>query len=132
VANRIIELRPTGLVDFQGGYEDFVEEHERDYLDQIAPKSEGKQKNYEEKKEERKERNRLKRDIERLEKDIANSEEKLEKINEQLAAPGFYEKTPPLMQQEVINQKDALERKRECDLNTWEDRMDVFSLKFSK
>jgi len=132
VANRIIELRPTGLVDFQGGYEDFVEEHERDYLDQIAPKSEGKQKNYEEKKEERKERNRLKRDIERLEKDIANSEEKLENINEQLAAPGFYEKTPPLRQQEVINQKDALERKRECDLNTWEDRMDEFSLKYFK
>ena len=132
VANRIIELRPTGLVDFQGGYQEFVEEHERDYLDQIAPKTEGKQKNYEEKKEERKERNRLKRDIERLEKEIANSEAKIEKVNEQLAAPGFYEQTPPSKQQEVINQKDALERKRECDLNSWEDKMDEFSIKYSK
>ena len=132
VANRIIELRPTGLVDFQGGYQEFVEEHERDYLDQIAPKTEGKQKNYEEKKEERKERNRLKRDIERLEKEIANSEAKIEKVNEQLAAPGFYEQTPPSKQQEVINQKDALERKRECDLNSWEDKMDEFYIKYSK
>ncbi|WP_316357291.1 ribosomal protection-like ABC-F family protein [Candidatus Neptunichlamydia sp. REUL1] len=132
VANRIIELRPTGLVDFQGGYQEFVEEHERDYLDQIAPKTEGKQKNYEEKKEERKERNRLKRDIERLEKEIANSEAKIEKVNEQLAAPGFYEQTPPSKQQEVINQKDVLERKRECDLNSWEDKMGEFSIKYLK
>ncbi len=132
VANRIIELRPTGLVDFRGGYEEFVKEHERDYLDQLSSKSEGKKKNYTEKKEERKERNRLKRDIERLEEEIASSEEKIEKVNEQLAVPGFYEKTPPLKQQKVINQKDALEKKRECDFNSWEDKMDEFSLKYLK
>ena len=64
-----------------------------------------------------------------IEKDIANSEAKIENLNGQLAAPGFYETTPPNRQQEVINQKDTLEKKRENDLNTWEEKMDELETK---
>jgi len=131
VANRIIELRPDGLIDFQGGYDEFVREHERDYLDQSTRISKESKKGYEVKKEERKERNRLKREIERLEKENVVTEEKIRAVNAILATPGFYENTPPNKQQEVINQKDALEKKRESDLNTWEDKIETFDKDYS-
>lgn len=128
VADRIIEIRPSGIVDFKGGYEEFVREHERDYLDLSAPKTVKKEKRVEEKKE----RSRLKREIERVEKEINKWEKEIESINMKLATPGFYEKTPPQKQQEVINQKDALEKKRENGWNIWEDLMDDFEAKYSK
>ncbi|MBF5058844.1 ATP-binding cassette domain-containing protein [Candidatus Neptunochlamydia vexilliferae] len=123
ISERIIELTPGEITDFQGGYEDFVKEHERDYL-----KEEVKEKKeiYHEKKEHRKERNRLKREIERLENEIAKTESEIEKVNETLATPGFYEKKPPIKQQEVINQKDKLEKKRENALNQWEAKIEEF------
>ncbi len=117
IAERIIELTPHGVTDFQGGYEEFVREHERDYLKEEVKE---KKQNYHEKKADRKERNRLKREIERLEKETAKTESEIETINKVLATPGFYENTPPIKQQELINQRDRLEKKREKDLNQWE------------
>ncbi len=124
VANRIIELLPDGINDFQGGYEEFVEKHENDYFDQMAIKSVAAKKPCEEKKEERRKKNRLKREIERLEKEIEKLEKEIEKINTKLGAPGFYEKTPPNFLQEILNQKDRCEKSREKALNLWEDKLE--------
>jgi len=128
IANRIIELKPGGLLDFRGGYEEFVEEHERDYLDKSSPKISKSDKSYEEKKEKRKERNRIKRSIEKLEKEIAKSEKSLDELNEVLAAPNFYQNTPPTQQKEILDQKAKLEKIHENDLNSWEDLMDSLNL----
>ena len=128
IANRIIELKPGGLLDFRGGYKEFVEEHERDYLDKPYPKISKSDKSYEEKKEKRKERNQIKRSIEKLEKEIAKSEKSLDQLNEMLAAPNFYQNTPPSQQKEVLDQKAKLEKKHENDLNLWEDLMDSLNL----
>lgn len=130
VANRIIEILPKGINDFQGGYEEFVEKHEKDYLDQVSIKSHEGKKLYSERKGERKERNRLKRDIEKLEKEIEQREVEIEKINLRLAAPNFYEKTPPSKLQDILNQKDRLENEREEILNLWEDKQEEFDKKY--
>lgn len=130
VANRIIEILPEGINDFQGGYQEFVEKHEKDYLDQASIKSQDGKKPYLERKGERKERNRLKRDIEKLEKEIEQSEMEIEKVNRILAAPNFYEKTPPPQVQEILYQKDKLEKHREEILNRWEDKQEEFDKKY--
>ena len=130
VADRIIELLPIGINDFKGGYEEFVEKHEKDYLDQVSVKSEKGKKKVSERKEERKERNRLKREIESLEKEIERIEREIDKIHLILSAPNFYEETPPNQLQEILNQKDKLENYREEILNQWEDKQKEFDSKY--
>ncbi|MCB1110433.1 MAG: ABC-F family ATP-binding cassette domain-containing protein [Chlamydiia bacterium] len=132
IADRILELRPDGFVDFRGGYEEFVEQHERDYLSQALPKGEHKEKKNAERKEERKERNRLKREIESLEKEIESFDQKIQNIHLQLAAPDFYKNTPPEKLQTLISQKDMLEKKRDEGWNLWEDLMNQLDTQFSK
>ncbi|MCB1106622.1 MAG: ABC-F family ATP-binding cassette domain-containing protein [Chlamydiia bacterium] len=123
IANRILELRSDQLVDFRGGYEEFIEVHERDYFEYSPPKIH-KKKGHLERKEERKERNRLKREVERLEKEIEKTEAKIHELNETLAKPYFYEKTPLDEQQRVIDQRDKLEKRHVEDLNAWEDKIE--------
>ena len=130
IANRIIEILPEGIQDFQGGYEEFVKKHDKDYLDQVSIKTAGEKKPYSERKEERKERNRLKREIEKLEKEIEKSEKEIGKINLILAAPNFYDETPPNKLQEILNQRDRLEKLREKALNQWEDKQEEFDNKY--
>ncbi|MCB1071841.1 MAG: ABC-F family ATP-binding cassette domain-containing protein [Chlamydiia bacterium] len=130
VANRIIEILPIGINDFNGGYEEFVEKHEKDYLDQVSIKSEKGKKKISERKEERKERNRLKREIENLEREIERSEKEIEEIHLILSAPNFYDETPPNKLQEILNQKDRLEKHREKILNQWEDKQEEFDSRY--
>lgn len=121
VANRIVELHGEKVSDFHGGYGEFVEKHERDYLARKIPQSKKKQVSYEKKKEERRCRNRLKREIEKLEQEIPLIESQLQKLNERLASPKFYEKTPREEVQNILNDRDKLEEKRDSLYRKWEE-----------
>lgn len=125
IADRIIEILPRGINDFKGGYEEFVERHEKDYLDQAALlKSKKNIKSPCDGQEKRKKRNRLKREIETLEQEIEKNEKGIEEINLILSAPYFYEKTSPNQVQHILNQKDILERQHEKNLNLWEGKQE--------
>lgn len=126
-ANRILELRPNEILDFRGGYEEFIQLHERDYvMGKKREQSQIKKEKIEEKKGARRERIRLEREIAKLEEEIKKIEQEIEEIHQTLAAPKFYEKTPLMKQQEFIRQKVNIERKREELLNQWEIKLEEF------
>ncbi|MGE0199068.1 MAG: ribosomal protection-like ABC-F family protein [Simkaniaceae bacterium] len=116
-ANRIVELHGEKVTDFLGGYAEFVEKHERDYLDRNTSQRTKEKKSSS---DDKKQRNRLKREIERVEREITNVETALHMLYETLAAPQFYEKTSEIKQQEILNKKDELERKRDELYEKWE------------
>ena len=123
-ADRIIELQERKTVDFQGGYQEFVELHERDYLSEkvlrSTKKTKEKKNDFEERKEEKRKQSRLKKQILACEKRIEKIEAEIEKINHQLAAPQFYEKTSPEEQQVILKQKHALEKEKGESYIYWE------------
>ncbi|MCB1085166.1 MAG: ABC-F family ATP-binding cassette domain-containing protein [Chlamydiia bacterium] len=121
IATRILELHPHGIHDFHGGYEEFVEVFERDYLSEKPKETHPKQRRG----EKQKELKCLKRDIERLEKEIHQCEKEMEALNHRLSAPEFYDKTTPNELQMILNQKDQLEKKREETMNFWEEKMEA-------
>lgn len=129
IADRIIEILPEGIRDFSGGYEEFALKHEEELQKIKAPKE--KKGDHVKRKEERKERNRLKREIERLEKEIGDFEKEIDKINQILSAPYFYEKTPANKIQSTLNQKVAIEKKRDDMLNRWEDMLEALDINHS-
>lgn len=115
-----------GITNFLGGYEAFVEAHERDYLSNPTPFKQKK----ENREGERKERNRLKREIERLEREVEVVEKEIHEMNLTLSTPNFYEKTPPKELEKVLYEKDRLEKKREDALNLWEEKLEQFETNY--
>jgi len=123
VANRIIELQEGKTLDFKGGYEEFVEVHERDYLSEkiSAPsKKKDKKNDFEERKAERRIQTRLKREIQKCEESIQQIEAKIEQINLELSQPNFYEITPQDQLQAILKQRDILEKKMQDNYLLWE------------
>ena len=116
IANRIVELQGGEVVDFRGGYTEFVEQHERDYLDRSQTQSRAKKNHIDLKRE----RNRQKREIERIEREITSVEKQLQEIHETLAAPGFYDKIPKDELQKILSEQDKLEKLREELYKKWE------------
>ncbi|NGX51119.1 MAG: putative ABC transporter ATP-binding protein YbiT [Chlamydiae bacterium] len=115
-ANRIVELQGGKVVDFRGGYSEFVKQHERDYLDRDSARTKEKKSGG----DDRRQRSRLKREVERLEREITAVEVQLHALNETLAAPHFYEKTSEEKKQKILNEQVILEEKREELYRKWE------------
>jgi len=122
VADRIIELQEGKTIDFNGGYQEFVDVHERDYLSSVRKRSTTKEKskNFEDRKEARRKQMRLKKEIEKCERTIEKIEREINAIDNQLAAPQFYEKTPQNEQQALLKQKDEIEKRKQESYEIWE------------
>ncbi|WP_420420823.1 ribosomal protection-like ABC-F family protein [Simkania sp.] len=123
VANRILELQEGKTLDFKGGYDEFVEVHERDYLSEKTPsssKKKDKSLDFEKRKEQRRKQARLKKDIQKCEDEIHQIERKIETINEKLSEPNYYEVTPQDEMQTTLRQKDALENEKQEKYLFWE------------
>lgn len=123
VANRIVELQEGKTLDFKGGYDEFVAVHERDYLSektQNPSKKKDKSQDFEKRKEERRKKSRLKKEIQKCEDEIHQIEREIERINQKLAQPNYYEKTPQDEMQKILKQKDALENEKQEKYLFWE------------
>ncbi len=142
LADRIIELKPEGLHDFQGGYDEYLARDGADHLDQksvaLQAKSEKNSRKAKEEKarvvtqqadpeisyEERKRiANRLKalpkkRDI--LLAQIEKLETKKEEIQARYADPAFYTSTPDDEQRKISRRASTLEEQLSSAISEWE------------
>ena len=123
VADRVIELQEGNTLDFKGGYEEFVEVHERDYLSEKTPvlsKKKEKKNHFEARKEERRKRARLKKEIEKCEQEIFQIEKQMDKIDQELVQPSYYDNTSPDDLQAILREKDILDREKQEKYFLWE------------
>ncbi|MEM9558463.1 MAG: ABC-F family ATP-binding cassette domain-containing protein [Acidobacteriota bacterium] len=101
LATRILEIRPDGIEDYRGSYEEYVEVCGDDHLDVeqaiLKAKRDKKPKKapapgdtYKVKRQ----RDKLKKERDRLTAEIEKAEERVHAINEQFCNPGFFDKTP--------------------------------------
>jgi ATPase subunit of ABC transporter with duplicated ATPase domains len=123
VTSRVIEFQEGGILDFQGGYEEFVEAHGRDYLSETSfrqPQKKERRDTVETRREEKRKREKIEREIRKCEEAIENLERQIENIHLILSTPNYYEKTSPDEVQVLLNKKDKLEKEKEERVLLWE------------
>jgi ATPase subunit of ABC transporter with duplicated ATPase domains len=105
LADRIIEVTPSGINDFKGSYEEYLEKLGDDHLDSdvvlkkvraakrkarenVKPKSQSEQK------ELRREKARKTKRLEAITEELQSSEQRINQINEKFCDPTFFDRTP--------------------------------------
>ena len=103
VANRIIDIKPSGLENFVGTYDEYLQNCGEDYLDVESQKKEASQRTerqasegttqseWQKKKETLKQVSRLNKQLEKVTHTVDALEKQLEKIEQQFCDPLFYE-----------------------------------------
>jgi ABC-type multidrug transport system ATPase subunit len=130
LATRILEIKPDGVVDFPGGYEDYLARSGDDHLDASVALRQAKVKSAAEPagpspdwEEQKKKRNRAKvlRDkSEKLQAAIAAKEARQKAIAAGWYEDGFYERTPPEQVKKLQEEEAAIGRELEALLSDWE------------
>jgi ATPase subunit of ABC transporter with duplicated ATPase domains len=130
LATRILEIKPDCVVDFPGGYEDYLARLGDDHLDASVALRQAKQKTAEEPsgpspdwEEQKRRRNRAKvlRDkSEKLQASIEKKEARQKAIAAGWYEEGFFEKTPADEVKRLQDEEQALGRELEGLLAEWE------------
>ena len=105
LANRILEIKPTGIEDFRGGYDEYVERCGDDHLDveKVVLKAKRDRKKARaaaqsgpspDDKARLKKITKLKKKRDALTADIETAEGRINAINEMFCNPGFFDQTP--------------------------------------
>jgi len=131
LADRIIELTPEGMRDFNGNYEEYIASNNDDHLDRQAPRKLSKKKketlianapsspalrktpNFQSSKA-------LKLQIANITKAVENTEKRLEELSSTFSDPSFYEKTSQKDQQELAKEHSFLEKHIREEMKVWE------------
>jgi ATPase subunit of ABC transporter with duplicated ATPase domains len=135
-ATRIVEVTPTGLRDFPGSYDEYLERCGDDHLDSdtvlLKAKRERKEKetqsqavaastgDWEVQKRERNRRKELPARRDRLEKDIDAAEAEKQRLLEKQCSPGYYERTTKQDVQVLTNELVAISEKIDTLIAEWE------------
>ena len=126
VADRLILVKPSGIEEFTGGYEEYLEKGREDYLKASKKTTKIKQQtakpklSYEEQKRLKSELKRKTRTVNKLEADYQSLEAK---NNHNMALIFDYEKFSQLSkddQKDVMQKKSQLEKKLSEALTEWE------------
>ena len=95
LATKVMELTPTGIVEYLGDYNYYVAKKEElidlnilQVEEQAAP-STAEEEHKQERREQKKERRKYERIVERVEREMAEIEAKLDELNEQMHDPAF-------------------------------------------
>lgn len=120
LADRILYLTPTGIKEYQGSYEEFLEKaNPFNTISKPAVTQNEKQSEYKNKKEADAQRRRDRVRLKKLEDEISSSEEKLSLLNQQMSDPDIaadYEKV-----MEITDESACIERLLESLYNEWEE-----------
>ncbi|MEM7349885.1 MAG: ATP-binding cassette domain-containing protein [Acidobacteriota bacterium] len=129
LANRIIEIRPDGLNDFRGTYEEYVERCGDDHLDAETAvlkarrekrKAKGRRPNQSDDRALRRQRGRLVKQRNALTEDIEKAEKRVDEINEMFCNPGFFDKTPEQEVRKLEQEQKNLSKKVDEMMERWE------------
>jgi len=124
VANRVIEMRPDGVTEYIGNYDDYVEKKRLEAEGLLAEETGGKTKTQIDK-EKRKERlkqesaKQLKQKLRQAEQAIADTEEKIAELEAQMADPDTYKDAE--LAQSVAKEHREAQAQLEALYEDWEE-----------
>jgi ATPase subunit of ABC transporter with duplicated ATPase domains len=117
IASRIIVLTPQGLQDVTKSYDEYLDSAGEDYLDRN--KKEAKEKPEKQPKA-KKSSNKSGKKESKLQKQITELEQELLLIDEQMAAPEFYQNTPQEDVTALQQERKSVQRRIDEKLAEWE------------
>ncbi len=130
LATRILEIKPDGVVDFPGGYEDYLARSGDDHLDASVALRQAKEKSqagstgpspdWEEQKKKRNRAKALRDKNDKLQASIAAKEARHKAIAAGWYEEGFYERTPPDEVERLQKEEAAIGQELEALLAEWE------------
>jgi len=130
VATHILELTPSGVRDFSGSYQEYLEKFGDDYLcrdqplfkSQLGKKliSSTKELSYEGRKKIQGEISKLKKQTKRFEKLIEDAEKKISEIEEKFGIENFYQQASPEQIKNLQIEKQKLSDQLSSHLSEWE------------
>ena len=130
LANRILEITPSGIQDFRGTYDEYVERCGDDHLDvetavlkakrDKRKAGKGNEGSRADSKEVQRQRKKLEKRRDELTTEIEKAEERINHINEQFCNPGFFDKTPENKVRKLENEQKTLSAKVEELMGEWE------------
>ncbi|NUO52646.1 MAG: ABC-F family ATP-binding cassette domain-containing protein [Polyangiaceae bacterium] len=131
LATRILEVKPDGVVDFPGGYEDYLARCGDDHLDAgvalrqakagAAPAAEAAPPDWEDQKKRRNRAKALRDKSEKLQASIAKKEERQKAISAKWYEDGFFEKTPADEVKKLQEEELTLGKELEAMMAEWEE-----------
>jgi len=125
LADRIVEISPSGLRDYRGTYEEYVTDCGDDHLDADAVLRQSKRQGRSQKGKPSepvgpKHRRTLEKERDRLTAEIEKGEERVNEINELFCDPTFFEKTSPKAVNKLEREQADLKKKVEEMIAEWE------------
>ncbi len=129
LANRIVEITPTGLGDHRGTYEEYVEKCGDDHLDaEVAALQAKREKRrarspappVQDDRETRKRLNKLKKRRDAVTAEIEKAEARIGEINELFCDPGYFDRTAPEKVRKVEAEQKRLSGQIEAWMAEWE------------
>ncbi len=130
LADRVVEITPTGINAFQGTYDEYVERCGDDHLDvenavlkarRDKRKGKGRVVSPGDEKQLQRQRNRLVKRRDGLTKDIEEAEKRVDSINEMFCNPGFFDKTPEPEVRKLEKEQKELSNRVEELMTSWEE-----------
>jgi len=131
LANRVLEITPAGIRDFQGSYEEYVERCGDDHLDAEVALARARQ---ERRKEatarraggaepdpsERQRVRKLEKERDRLTEEIDRVEKRVHEITELFCNPGYFDRTPAAEVRRLEGEQKKLSARLEELMAAWE------------
>lgn len=126
VASRVIELTPSGLLDFRCSFEEYLEKRDLDLLAQDKrekdkTRSKAGADAFEQSKQQQRQRTQNERKLKNAEEKCHALELQLQALNEKMASEGFYATTSREEIQVLLAQKSTLEQHLEQAFQAWAD-----------
>lgn len=127
LAQRIIEMKPEGINDFLGNYDEFVESRDRDYLDVVKESQANKTKKveapstYEEQKRRKALAQKLKKSLEKVMLEVEETESKIKAIDDQFLDENFFKENDFSAIAIIEQKKLALNEQLNTLINEWDD-----------
>ena len=128
LANRIVEITPTGLQVFDGSYTEYVERCGDDHLDaekvslrarREKRRKKGSQRNGDDA-EEKKRRRKLNAQRDEITAEIETAESRVHEINETFCDPTYFDRTPPENVRRLESEQKDLSSRIEVLMKDWE------------
>jgi ATPase subunit of ABC transporter with duplicated ATPase domains len=127
LASRIVEIRPQGLNDFRGTYEEYVERCGDDHLDaevvlrQARKEKRGRKARQANPAKQKQQAGALRKEIERLTEKIERAEARVHEINEIFCDPRYFDRTPPKEVHKLEQEQKKLTSEVEELMERWEE-----------
>lgn len=128
ISSRVVEMEQTGLTDYLGDYDYYVEKKEEQQARETflageqrvkQPETNDRRTSFEQDKKVQAEIRRLKRSIAKVEEDIIDLEEQLEQTEHEMTRPEVFEDHEKLL--ELSTQATATKDSIENNMETWEE-----------